>query len=134
LSETTSKNSIRILLIDDEEILLHIIGRIISRAGFEVFRSNTAVDVLTTVGKYSPDLILMDDIMPSVAGVEATKRIKASERHQSIPVIFLSLSSRIAELAYDAGADAYVVKTDAFVHLIPVILDVLNRESPADRI
>ena len=57
-----------------------------------------------------PDLILMDNWLPDMSGIEATKLLKANPQLKDIPVIYFSANSNISELANQAGADDFLAK------------------------
>jgi CheY-like chemotaxis protein len=73
---TTMNEDIKVLIIDDDPMTLRIISTVLSRKGYPVFTSQTAVDVFNTVEKYDPDVILMDYDMPVVSGVYAIIQLK----------------------------------------------------------
>jgi len=104
------KKITKVLIIDDNATTRQIIGKILSHRGYEVFTCETAVNILETVSKYTPDVILMDHYMPNITGKEAIKQLKANEDTKSISVVYFSTYESLDVLARDAGADAYVSK------------------------
>ena len=83
---------------------------ILEDLGFEVKTSPTTNEVEEQVLEFMPDLIFMDNWLPDISGIEATKRIKANSELSHIPVIYFSANSNISELAALAGADDYIAK------------------------
>ena len=67
--------------------------------GYEVRISETSHDILEKVAEYHPDVILMDNWIPKIGGVEATKLLKNSEEFNHIPVIYVTANNDIAALA-----------------------------------
>lgn len=57
-----------------------------------------------------PDLIFMDNWLPDISGIEATRMIKSNENLKNIPILYFSANSNIDALAKEAGADDYLAK------------------------
>lgn len=104
------KQAIKVLIFDDDVMTLRIQSTILSRKGFRVYTCDTALNIFSTLEKYTPDIILMDQDMPSISGIEAIRQLKANALSSSIPVIFFSLYENMAEQAIKAGAAQYMSK------------------------
>ncbi|MDR6372370.1 CheY-like chemotaxis protein [Chryseobacterium bernardetii] len=100
----------KILIFDDETAILEVITIIFEENGYDVRISETSHDILEKVADYQPDVILMDNWIPKIGGVEATKLLKSTEAFKHIPVIYVTANSDIVALASEAGADDYVSK------------------------
>ena len=111
------KKTIKVLLFDDDIMVLRVLNKVLSRKGFEVATSKTAFDIFTTIAQHSPDIIIMDHDMPVVSGFEAIKQLKANEHTHLIPVIYFSSADGLAALAKEAGADSFVSKSSPTEHL-----------------
>ena len=109
------------MLLDDDALMLYIKSKMLMQKGYEVSTSPNAVDIITQVVKYDPDVIIMDHNMPMISGVDAIKQLKADARTNNIPVIFFSLVDNITELAKEAGADAYASKACRTDDIITII-------------
>jgi len=72
--------------------------------------SETSHDILERVAQYKPDVILMDNWIPKIGGVEATKLLKNHDEFKNIPVIYVTANNDIVALAKQAQADDYVAK------------------------
>lgn len=103
-------NKKRILIFDDDAAILEVITIIFEENGYDVKISETSHDILEKVAEYQPDIILMDNWIPRIGGVEATKLLKNSEEFNHIPVIYVTANNDIAALASEAQADDYVSK------------------------
>lgn len=103
-------NKKKILIFDDDAAILEVITIIFEENGYEVRISETSHDILEKVAEYHPDVILMDNWIPKIGGVEATKLLKSSEEFSHIPVIYVTANNDIAALASEAQADDYVSK------------------------
>lgn len=113
----------RVLIFDDDLDILQVSTMILRKKGFEVFSVNHSKDVLEKVHLYKPNIILMDNAMPGVGGVEATRLIKKTAGMNQIPVIFFTANNNIMQLAKKARADYFLQKPFAIVDLEKVIVD-----------
>ena len=118
---------IKILLADDHQIVRDGLRSMLEKQGFQVVaeadNGKTAVDLAL---EFTPDVIIMDVIMPELNGIEATRMIlKASPRCK---VIALSMHSdkRYVTRALKAGALGYLLKDSAFDELVKAIRTVLR--------
>ncbi|MFZ4929023.1 response regulator [Chryseobacterium sp. Mn2064] len=100
----------KILIFDDDTAILEVVTIIFEENGYEVKISETSHDILEKVADYQPDVILMDNWIPKIGGVEATKLLKSSEEFKHIPVIYVTANNDIVALAAEAQADDYVSK------------------------
>jgi CheY-like chemotaxis protein len=100
----------KILIFDDDTTILEVITIIFEENGYEVEISETSHDILEKVTKFQPDVILMDNWIPRIGGVEATKLLKSHDEFKKIPVIYVTANNDIVALAEQAQADDYVGK------------------------
>lgn len=100
----------KILIFDDDTTILEVITIIFEENGFQVEISETSHDILERVASYRPDVILMDNWIPKIGGVEATRLLKSHEEFKKIPVIYVTANNDIVALARQAQADDYVAK------------------------
>lgn len=100
----------KVFIFDDNIEILELCTEILEDLGLEVKTSPTTNSVEEQVSNYMPDLIFMDNWLPDISGIEATKLIKANETLKHIPVIYFSANSNISALASEAGADEFLAK------------------------
>lgn len=100
----------KILIFDDDKSILEVITIIFESNGYKVEISETSHDIIQKVTDYQPDLILMDNWIPNIGGVEATQLLKSHEAFKHIPVIYVTANNDIQELAKLAQADDFVAK------------------------
>ncbi|ROI05084.1 response regulator [Chryseobacterium sp. G0240] len=100
----------KILIFDDDAAILEVVTIIFEENGYDVKISETSHDILEKVAEYQPDVILMDNWIPKIGGVEATRLLKNSEEFKHIPVIYVTANNDIVALASEARADDYVSK------------------------
>lgn len=99
----------KILVIDDEEPTVQLIGMLLERRGFEVIKAYRAEDGLRKAYRYQPALVLLDIMMPDMDGWEVCKRLREMS---DVPIIFLTARSDVKDVVkgLEMGADDYVVK------------------------
>jgi CheY-like chemotaxis protein len=106
----------KILLVEDEEIMVDILQRKLSREGYEVFVARDGEEGLKKMKEMDPkpDLILLDIIMPKMGGFEVMEEMAKDESLKSIPVIVVSNSGQPVELdrAKKLGAKDWLIKTE----------------------
>lgn len=104
----------KILFIEDEPALQQTLGDFLRKAGFEVFASYDGVTGLEMAKKERPDLILLDLILPKKNGFEVLAEIKKGPEILAVPIIVLTNleSAEDIDKAFEAGASAYLVKTN----------------------
>lgn len=100
----------RIFMFDDNQQILELCKEIFDDLGLETETSVTTNDVVDKVRNYLPHLIFMDNWLPDLSGIEATKLIKSESDLKHIPVIYFTANTDIVLLAEKAGADDYIAK------------------------
>ncbi|HEY7649614.1 MAG TPA: response regulator [Methylomirabilota bacterium] len=104
----------RILLVEDDRFLRRACEASLRQRGFTVIAAADGEEGLRQAGAERPDLILLDLLMPKLAGVEVLRALKADPEAKSIPVLILSNSSREQDVSevISLGAVDYWVKAD----------------------
>lgn len=100
----------KIFIFDDNQELLELCTIILEDFGHQIKTSSTSNEVERQVADFGPDIIFMDNWLPDISGIEATKQLKSNSQLQHIPVIYFSANNNIAQLAKDAGADDFLSK------------------------
>lgn len=102
----------RILLVDDEPRLLHVVGLYLSMEGFEVTEAQDGAEAISKLDTETFDLAILDVMMPGVDGIEVCRHIRSMPQTQSMPVlVFTSLSADAdVERARLAGANHLITK------------------------
>jgi len=103
---------IRVLIVDDDAQVRALCRRILERDGHAVSDASDGLEALQLVPSCSPDVIVMDVMMPNLDGLECTRRLKASPATKDIPVIMLSAATEAESIntGLEAGADEYITK------------------------
>ena len=127
----------RILVVDDEESITHLLCTALRYEGFATASAASGREALSTAAEFRPDLVLLDVMLPDIDGFEVHRRLTASAAPR-LPVVFLTArrdtDDRVRGLTI--GADDYVVKPFSLEELIARVRAVLRRtrgEQEADR-
>lgn len=125
--------SAKILLVEDDPSLTELICYNLEQEGFEVLVEMDGEEGLMSAQSNSPDLILLDWMLPNLSGIEICRRIRRDKSTQNIPVIMLTARSeendRIRGL--DTGADDYITKPFSPKELTARIKAMFRRIRPA---
>lgn len=106
------KKDIKILLVDDEQDILEIIGYNLSQEGYHIITASNGKEAVAKAKKELPQLIIMDVMMPEMDGMEACEAIrKIPELGHTIITFLTARSEDYSQVAgFDAGADDYIAK------------------------
>jgi two-component system alkaline phosphatase synthesis response regulator PhoP len=126
--------NIRILLVDDEPDVLDFLSFNLQKEGYDVHTASNGREAIQVAKKVSPNLILLDVMMPEMDGIEACKELRTLPESKNALIIFLTARtedySQIAGL--DAGADDYVSKPIKPRVLVSRIKALLRRRGLAE--
>ena len=106
------KESLKILVVDDDLDIIEILKYNLNNSGYFVKSANNGIKAIKKAKKFLPDIILMDVMMPEMSGIEACSEIRKIDQLSNTIIIFLSARSEdyTQISAYDAGADDYIYK------------------------
>jgi len=126
----------RILVVDDEPLMRRLVVSILSANGYEVLEAENGLDGLRIAREESPDLLLLDVMMPGIPGTEAVRLLKADPKTRQIPVIMVTAQSRELEKVsgLDAGADDYVTKPFSAAELLARVRAMLRLKDLQDEL
>ena len=118
----------KILVVDDEVYILHILDFSLGAEGFEVITANNGELAIEKAKQEKPDLIVLDIMMPVVDGYETCRRLKRESETKNIPVVLLTAKGRDVDkrLGYEVGAIDYIVKPFSPNRLIERIQEILG--------
>ena len=104
----------KILLIEDEELMIDLLQRKLTKEGYEILVARDGEEGLKVMREVRPDLILLDIIMPKMGGFEVMEEMGKDKNLKDIPVIVISNSGQPVELdkAQKLGAKDWLIKTE----------------------
>lgn len=118
---------VRVLVVDEEEPLSHVLTLALELEGWEVRVARTGAQALAAVADFSPDILLLDMMLPDALGTEVVAHLRANG--DVTPVVFLtgrsSLDDRMA--GYAAGADEYITKPFGLEEVIERLQPIVRR-------
>ncbi len=121
----------RILVVDDEIYIVHILDFSLGMEGYEVLTALDGEQALEKARAERPDLIVLDIMMPKLDGYETCKILKAEPETKDIPVILLSAKGRNVDqkIGFEVGADDYITKPFSPRKLVERINAILGQSS-----
>ncbi len=124
----------RVLVVDDDPDINEVVQEGLRSGGYDVVGALTGAEALAEVERRCPDLVLLDQMLPDIDGVEVCRRLRAAQRTRRVPIMFLTARSgseaRVRGLAL--GADDYIVKPFSMRELILRVGAVLRRATPVE--
>lgn len=126
-----------ILLVDDDNDTLRLVGLMLQRQGYEVRLAASGQKALEMVQSEKPDLILLDIMMPEMDGYEVARRLRADPSTTEIPIIMFTAKSQVDDkvMGFEAGADDYLTKPtqprELFAHMKAVLSRAGRSRPPA---
>ena len=128
-----SSPTTRVLVVEDDPDIAMLLARSLARAGFAVDQISSGADVLPTLRRGQPDLLLLDLMLPGLDGLEICRALRADPSTAALPIIMLTAraeeSDRIVGL--ELGADDYITKPFSPSELVARIRAVMRRTRPA---
>jgi len=118
----------KILVVDDEVYILHILDFSLGAEGFDVITATDGEEALAKAQREKPDLIVMDVMMPRLDGYETCRRLKNDPGTRDIPVLLLTARGREEDRkqGMESGADDYITKPFSPNKLISRVSDILG--------
>ena len=122
-----------IMVVDDNPDIITIVRTILEGKGYNVMSAYSGAELLSTLEKDKPDLVVLDIMMPQMDGLEVLTRMKAAPDTASIPVILLTAKVQYEDVlgGYKLGADYYITKPFTSTQLINGINLLLGEAKPA---
>jgi DNA-binding response OmpR family regulator len=122
-------NGARILVVDDDPVILRLIEVNLDLEGFEVVTANRGEDAIAKVRETSPDLILLDLMMPEMSGWEIAERLQQDDKAGRIPLVLLSARTQDEDRrrGEELGVAGYVTKPFDPAELVATIRKLTAR-------
>jgi DNA-binding response OmpR family regulator len=121
-----------ILIVDDDPEIVSFLRRGLIYEGFSVETANDGFEALAIARERSPDLIILDIMMPGIDGLEVSKRLRQAS---DVPILMLTAKGMVADkvAGLESGADDYLVKPFAFDELLARVQALLRRRKPKEK-
>lgn len=118
----------RVLTVDDSRTILAMLHHTLTNAGFEVIQAENGQVGLDMLGRQEVDVVITDINMPVMDGIEFIRRVRATGRHNSLPILILTTetSQDKRDQGRAAGGTGWIVKPFDPEKLINVIHRVLH--------
>lgn len=118
-----------IAVVDDEPDIVELVSVNLEKAGFKVEGFYNATDLSSFIKKKTPDLIILDLMLPDAGGFEVCKSLKSEDKYSGIPIIMLTAKGEEVDrvLGLEIGADDYVTKPFSTRELVARVKAVLRR-------
>jgi two-component system phosphate regulon response regulator PhoB len=122
----------KILIVDDEDAIRKMVCLALSQAGYECLEAADAGEADARIVQGTPDLVLLDWMLPGVSGVEYARRLRREKLTQHLPVIMLTARTEEDDKVrgLDSGADDYITKPFSTRELLARIKSLLRRAAP----
>ena len=122
-----------VLIAEDEGALVTLLRYNLEREGYRVLEAKDGEEALLVAGEQTPDLVLLDWMLPQLSGIEVCRRLRGRQETRNVPIIMLTArgeeGDRIRGL--DTGADDYMTKPFAMTELLARLRAVLRRIRPS---
>jgi len=102
----------KILLVEDEPDFRFAVRMQLEASGYDVIEAEDGVAGLDMARKQSPDLIILDGMLPKLGGYDVVRLLKGDEEHRNIPILMLTARSQESDrqASMEVGADAHLTK------------------------
>jgi DNA-binding response OmpR family regulator len=124
-------NKQRIVLVEDDEILSKVLSEELKDAGFEIEQAFDGEAGLELVRSNSPDLVLLDLVLPKIGGFDVLAELKKSLATKDVSVIILTMLGQDEDIkkGLQLGADDYIVKSQhAVAEIVEKVKNFLSKE------
>jgi len=113
----------KILVVDDEELILIALSELLKPKGYEVVTALNGPTALDILSRDRVDLIILDIIMPEMSGLEVCRKIRAMENYQDVPIMMLTAKSadEDKQQGMEAGANLFLPKPISPQRLIQLV-------------
>jgi DNA-binding response OmpR family regulator len=130
-----------VLVVDDDPVILKLLGVNFEMEGFQVVRASDGAEGLKRAREVRPDIVILDVMMPRMTGYEVAKALREDDGTRHIPIIFVTARAQSSDVerGIELGVDDYVTKPFDPLDLIARVNTLLARResdagdtSPAD--
>jgi two-component system alkaline phosphatase synthesis response regulator PhoP len=118
----------KVLIVDDEPNIVVSLEFLMKQKGYTVKAVDNGRDALDALGAFSPDLVLLDVMMPLLSGYELAQKVRENPAWSHVKIVMLSAKGRDVEVnkGMAMGADAYVTKPFSTRDLVAKVQELLG--------
>jgi two-component system OmpR family response regulator len=129
---TTSEESLRVLVVDDEPSIVDVVSMALRYQGFTVAAAGTGHEALSQVREFRPHVMVLDVMLPDMEGFDVARRLTAE--HAGVPILFLTARDATEDKirGLTMGGDDYVTKPFSLEELIARLRNILRRTGAAE--
>ncbi len=122
----------KVMIVEDEEALITLISYNLVAEGYETATARSGEDAVLRIKEEQPDLVILDWMLPGLAGIEICRQIRAGLETRSLPIIMLTARGEEADRlrGLKTGADDYIVKPFSVAELMARVKALLRRAAP----
>ncbi|MBW1776589.1 MAG: response regulator [Deltaproteobacteria bacterium] len=126
---TKEKGLKTILVVDDNDIVLQTMEKILAAEGYHVATAQNGVEAMASIAQGKPDLIITDYLMPEMDGIALIQQLKSKTGTRSIPILMLTAKDEVdTEVSvFEAGVDDYLVKPVSRKRLLARVNRIVRR-------
>lgn len=119
----------KILIVDDDQELLRLIGYALNRAGYQPIAAQNAEAAFRKVQEEDPALVILDVLLPGQSGIEFCKQLRSRAKTLPLPIIMLSARTQVDDKieGLEAGADEYLTKPISPKEMVARVTALLDR-------
>jgi DNA-binding response OmpR family regulator len=120
----------RVLVCDDDPVILRLLQVNLELEGYEVIAGRNGEEAVSLAAENSPDLVILDIMMPRLDGYQACEQIKSNDSTKDIPVVFLSAKAQQSDIdkGKEYGVAAYLTKPFDPNELLSVVDRLLRQK------
>ena len=119
----------RVLIVDDDPDIQKLVSYNLTQAGYQVVAAASGLEALNAAQDQTPDLIVLDIMLPDLDGLEVCRRLRRQEKTRRIPIIMLTARTQEVDrvVGFELGADDYVMKPFSPRELVLRIKSIFRR-------
>jgi DNA-binding response OmpR family regulator len=127
---------VKILLVDDDVDTLRLVGMMLETEGFDIIAAKTGKRSIELARSESPDLIILDVMMPELDGYAVTSQLRTDQATRSIPIIIFTAKAGHDDkmLGLDLGADIYLTKPISTRELVSHVNQLLSPQEESEQV
>ena len=121
----------KVLIVEDDPDNRSLVMKCLSKGDYEIYEARHGIEALEKVEELTPDLVILDIVLPGISGYEVCEKIRQSEKSSDVPVIVITSQHgvEIKRQSMEAGANEFVTKPFSIGKISKVIRKVLDEKS-----